>query len=166
MMVAAGLAAGLAGGGVRGGEAPLPGIELNSPIVCLACIDYAEHLRQAGFTVTVARHPESDMPAIKRRLQVPQDLEAVPTAVVDGYFIEGHVPAQDIKLLLEKRPTALGLSVPGLPLGAPGREVSTPTCETGCTVLEKESGGTRVRREPFNTYLVLPEGRTRIWWRH
>ena len=106
------------------------------------------------------------MPAIKRRLKVPEDFEAVPTAVVDGYFIEGHVPAQDIKLLLEKRPAALGLAVPGLPLGAPGREVSTPTCETGCTVLEKESGGTRVRREAYNTFLVLPEGGSRVWWRH
>ena len=110
---------------------PLPVIEVYTPTVCLACIEWTEHLRQNGFTVKVTQ--TEDMDAVKRRLKVPKDLEAVPSATVAGYFIEGHVHADQIKELLTEKPKALGLAVPGLPLGAPGREFSSPTCETACT---------------------------------
>ncbi len=143
----------------------LPVIEVFMPKVCLACIDWADHLRQNGFTVRVTQTDE--MEAVKRRLKVPQALEAIPSAQVAGYFIEGHVHADQIKELLTEKPKALGLAVPGLPLGAPGREYSNPTCETACTVLEKESGAQRVRREFYETLLVLDrQGRTKTYARH
>lgn len=143
---------------------PLPTIEIYMPTVCLACIDWAEHLRQNGFTVKVTQ--TDDMEAVKRRLKVPKDLEAVPSARVAGYFIEGHVHADQIKELLGEKPKALGLAVPGLPLGAPGREYSSPTCETGCTMLEKDSAPPRVRREFYETLLVKKDGSTSTYARH
>ncbi|MFN4341383.1 MAG: DUF411 domain-containing protein [Azonexus sp.] len=144
---------------------PLPAIEVYTPTVCLACIEWAEHLRQHGFTVKVTQ--TDDMDAVKRRLKVPKDLEAVPTATVAGYFIEGHVHAEQIKELLKEKPKALGLAVPGLPLGAPGREFSSPTCETACTMLDKDSTTTpRIRREFYETLLVKKDGKTSIYARH
>jgi len=143
---------------------PLPTIEVFMPTVCLACIDWAEHLRQNGFTVKGTQ--TDDMEAVKRRLKVPKALEAVPSARVAGYFIEGHVHADQIKELLGEKPKALGLAVPGLPLGAPGREYSSPTCETGCTMLEKDSAPPRVRREFYETLLVKKDGSTSTYARH
>lgn len=142
----------------------LPPIEVFMPTVCLACIDWAEHLRQNGFTVKVTQTDAMD--AVKRRLKVPKALEAIPSATVAGYFIEGHVHADQIKELLAEKPKALGLAVPGLPLGAPGREYSNPTCETACTVLEKESGAQRTRREFYETLLVDRKGNTKVYARH
>jgi hypothetical protein len=142
----------------------LPPVVVYSPTVCLACIEYAEHLRNNGFTVTVK--PTDDMAAVKRRLKVPKDLEAEPSATVGPYFVEGHVPAEDIKTLLLEKPKARGLAVPGLPLGAPGREFSSPTCDTACTVLDGDTGQGRVRRELYDTLLVKPDGNTSTFARH
>jgi hypothetical protein len=150
--------------GVRAASPALPVIEVYMPSVCLACIDWAEHLRQNGFTVKVTQ--TNDMEAVKRRLKVPKDLEAVPSATVAGYFIEGHVHADQIKELLSEKPQALGLAVPGLPLGAPGREFSNPTCETACTVLDKDSAPPRARRELYETLLVRKDGKTSTYARH
>ncbi|MFH1659161.1 MAG: hypothetical protein FD131_1880 [Rhodocyclaceae bacterium] len=144
--------------------APLPSVEVFTPTVCLTCIEWAEHLRQNGFPVKVT--PTVDMDALKRRLKVPKDMESVPSALVAGYFIEGHVPAEDIKLLLSEKPRALGLAVPGLPQGAPGREFSNPTCETACTMLDKEGVEQTVRREFFETFLVDRKGRPSRFARH
>ncbi|MBK6400907.1 MAG: DUF411 domain-containing protein [Rhodocyclaceae bacterium] len=142
----------------------LPPVEIHGPTVCLACIDWADHLRQHGFTATFIG--TDDVAAVKRRLKVPTELESVHTAVVAGYFIEGHVPAEDILQLLKEKPRARGLAVPGLPRGAPGREKSAPFCETGCTILDNEGVEPVVRREMFNTYLVAPNGKTSVWARH
>lgn len=144
--------------------APLPSVEVFTPTVCLSCIEWAEHLRQNGFPVKVT--PTADMDAVKRRLKVPKDMESVPSALVAGYFVEGHVPAEDIKLLLHEKPRALGLAVPGLPQGAPGREFSNPTCETACTMLDKEGVEQTVRREFFETFLVDRKGKTSRFARH
>ncbi len=154
----------LLAGPALAGEDRLPPVTLYTPTVCLACIDYAEHLRANGFPVTVK--PTADMAAVKRRFKVPKHLAAEPTATVAGYFVEGHVPAEDIKELLGDKRQARGLAVPGLPLGAPGREFSSPTCDTACTVLDGETGEGRVRRELYDTLLVKPDGDTSIWARH
>ncbi|HET7774823.1 MAG TPA: DUF411 domain-containing protein [Azospira sp.] len=142
----------------------LPPVEVFVPVPCLACIDWAEHLRQNGFTVTLRE--TADMAALKKRFKVPAAVESVHTARVGGYFIEGHVPAEDIKELLKEKPKARGLAVPGLPAGAPGREASSPTCERGCTVLESAPETREVRRELFDTLLVDHKGQTRIYSRH
>jgi len=143
---------------------PLPDVELHLPNPCLACINWAEHLMEHGFKVHFRE--ASDMDAVKRRLKVPRDLESVHTAVVAGYFIEGHVPAEDIKELLREKPKARGLAVPGLPMGAPGREASGASfqCETGCTMLE--GAQRRERREMFDTLLVGRDGTTSVYARH
>ena len=64
----------------------------------------------------------ADLRPIKTRYQVPADLEACHTAVIEGYVIEGHVPADVISRLLRERPKVLGLAVPGMPAGSPGME--------------------------------------------
>lgn len=143
----------------------LPPVKVYAPPVCLACVDWAQHLRDHGFaSVSVEEVPDID--AVKRRLKVPAAVESRHTAVVAGYFVEGHVPADDIKTLLKEKPKARGIAVPGLPRGAPGREMSQPFCETGCTILDSNPAEREVRRELFNTLLVLPDGSTKVWERH
>ncbi len=146
------------------GQQDRPHVQVFTPSPCLTCIDWAEHLRQQGFTVTVTE--ASDLAEIKKRLKVPKDLESRHTATVAGYFIEGHVPAEDIVQLLKEKPKARGLAVPGMPRGAPGLEISNPTCETACTMLDNDSGVRDIRREMFETQLVLPDGSAKRWARH
>ena len=143
-------------------EAPL--VEIHMPSPCLACIDWGSYLADNGFRVVYKE--TADMAAVKRRLKVPAVVESVHTAVVGGYFVEGHAYAEDIRELLHDKPQARGIAVPGLPRGAPGRELSNPTCETACTILDNASGEREVRRELFNTLLVKPDGSTSIWARH
>lgn len=148
------------------GEEALPPVEVFVPGLCLACIDWADHLRQNGFSVTLTEAP--DMAALKRRLGVPKEMESVHTARVGGYFVEGHVPAEDIKLLLREKPKARGLAVPGLPMGAPGREATGAdfSCESGCTMLERGAAERPPRREMYNTLLVAPDGSASVYARH
>lgn len=146
-------------------EEAWPPVRVYGPLVCLACIDWTEHLRENGFPA--AYEGVADMAAIKRRYKVPANVESVLTAVVGDYFIEGHVPAADIKQLLkEKPPRARGLAVPGLPRGAPGFEKSSPFCERGCTILDSEGTEPVPRGELYDTLLVEKNGKTRIWARH
>ena len=144
----------------------LPAVVIYAPSPCLACIDWADHLRQNGFTVTIEEKLQADMPKIKRWLNVPSALESVHTAKVGRYFLEGHVPAQDVLLLLQEKPIARGLAVPGLPRGAPGRESYNPICDTACTILDNGGQAKDIRREAFNTMLVGPDGRTSVYARH
>jgi hypothetical protein len=145
---------------------PLPPVRVYAPSPCLACIDWADHLRMNGFEVSMEEVPIANMPKLKRWLNVPAELESVHTSRVAGYFIEGHVPAEDIKLLLKEKPKARGLAVPGLPRGAPGREVSNPVCETACTILDNAGQEREIRREAYNTLLVGPDGKTSVFARH
>lgn len=144
----------------------LPPVVVYAPSPCLACIDWADHLRKNGFEVSIEETPIANMPKLKRWLNVPAELESVHTARVAGYFIEGHVPAEDIKLLLKEKPSARGLAVPGLPRGAPGRELSNPFCETACTILDNASQDREIRREAYSTLLVGPDGKTSVFARH
>jgi hypothetical protein len=91
---------------------------------CGCCTGWARHLKDAGFAVTVEE--TTDLNTVRSRLGVPSDLAACHTAEIDGYVIEGHVPALALRRLLEKRPAAVGLSVPGMPVGSPGMEGGTP----------------------------------------
>ncbi len=90
---------------------------------CSCCSKWVEHLRKSGFRVEV--HDESEMSLVKTRLGVPEELASCHTAIINGYVIEGHVPADDIKQLLATRPKAKGLAVPGMPAGSPGMEMGT-----------------------------------------
>ena len=87
---------------------------------CGCCTKWADHLSENGFTVTV--RSLDDLSSIKSSLAVPRVLRSCHTAEIDGYVVEGHVPANDIRRLLQQRPDAAGLAVPGMPLGSPGME--------------------------------------------
>jgi hypothetical protein len=89
---------------------------------CGCCSAWVEHIRSAGFAVEVIE--SNDLAALKLRLGIPGHLAACHTAEIEGYVLEGHVPALAIKRLLIERPAATGLAVPGMPIGSPGMEVS------------------------------------------
>ena len=88
---------------------------------CGCCGAWVDHLKAEGFAPTV--EPRQDLADIKALLAVPADLASCHTGVIQGYAIEGHVPAADIKRLLKKKPKAAGLAVPGMPINSPGMEV-------------------------------------------
>lgn len=112
---------------------------------CGCCGKWIEHMEQHGFSVESVH--ESNMNAIKQKLGVPENLPSCHTATVDGYVIEGHVPAEDVMKLLKGRPQAKGLSVPGMPLGSPGMEYNNQR-QAYDVVLFDEAGNTSV----FNHY--------------
>ena len=86
---------------------------------CGCCQLWVEHLQANGFKVNVR---DVGNTAARQRLGMPEKLGSCHTATVLGYVIEGHVPAADIRRLLKERPTALGLAVPGMPIGSPGMD--------------------------------------------
>lgn len=88
---------------------------------CGCCGKWVEHMEKAGYDVTVRNR--RDVNPIKAEQGVPLGMRSCHTAVVDGYFIEGHVPAEDVANLLAQKPDVKGLAVPGMPLGSPGMEV-------------------------------------------
>lgn len=88
---------------------------------CGCCKDWLAHLEHHGFNVIGEQR--NDMNAIKQQLGLPAKVASCHTAVIDGYLIEGHVPADDIKRLLKQRPQIKGLSVPQMPVGTPGMEM-------------------------------------------
>ena len=91
---------------------------------CSCCSGWVRHLKDAGFAVTV--EATANLQPVRKRLGVPADLAACHTAEVGGYVLEGHVPAAAVRRLLEQRPTAVGLAVPGMPAGSPGMEGGAP----------------------------------------
>lgn len=88
---------------------------------CSCCGKWLEHV--SGHNFVISDNISSDMQAIKKRYGVPDKLASCHTAVVAGYVIEGHVPADDIKRLLLLKPHVIGLSAPGMPIGSPGMEM-------------------------------------------
>jgi hypothetical protein len=102
------------------GDAKKPTITVYKDPGCGCCKSWIEHLVKHGYRVDAKDTP--DMTGIKRALGVPDGLTACHTAVVNGYLIEGHVPAADIARLLEQKPKIAGLAVPGMPMGSPGME--------------------------------------------
>jgi hypothetical protein len=113
------------GGLARATPAAVPEIVVYKSPSCGCCKKWIEHLRAAGFLVTA--HDTSDLAGVGTRYGVPQKLMACHTALVGGYVVEGHVPADVIQRLLKERPDLAGLAVPGMPAGAPGMESETPT---------------------------------------
>lgn len=99
-----------------------PAVQVYKDPTCGCCALWVEHLRKAGFTATVT--DVGDMTAIKTRHGVPQKTRSCHTALVGGYVLEGHVPAEDVQRLLKQRTAVAGLAVPGMPIGSPGMEVA------------------------------------------
>jgi hypothetical protein len=96
-----------------------PAVEVWKDASCGCCKDWVRHLESEGFDVRVN---DGGNTAARARLGIPQALGGCHTALVGGYAIEGHVPAGDIRRLLKERPTAVGLAVPGMPVGSPGMD--------------------------------------------
>lgn len=88
---------------------------------CGCCSEWEKYMRAAGYPVE--SHELADLTPIKRKLGVPEKLASCHTAIVDGYVIEGHVPAADIAKILQERPKITGLAVPGMPSDAPGMDM-------------------------------------------
>ncbi|NOG30762.1 DUF411 domain-containing protein [Halomonas sp. TBZ9] len=95
-------------------------VEVHSDPNCGCCGAWVEHLEANGFEVDHQRH--NDVRGVKIEQGVTPQIASCHTAIVDGYVIEGHVPADDIKALLKERPEVAGLTVPGMPHGSPGME--------------------------------------------
>ena len=122
-------------------------IEIYKSPTCGCCTAWVEHMARAGFD-TLARDVDQDtLWSMKDRAGLTSDLSSCHTAFVDGYFIEGHVPSGDVRRLLAERPDALGLTVPGMPIGSPGMEMGT-------------------QRDAYDTLLVLQGGTTKVFQHH
>ncbi|MEH2421106.1 MAG: DUF411 domain-containing protein [Nostoc sp.] len=106
-------------------QTPLKSTALNATVYhspdCNCCGGWIAHLKAQGFKIT--DFPTPDIETVKQKYNVPDNLSSCHTAIVNGYVIEGHVPADDIKRLLQEKPNIVGLSVPQMPVGTPGMEM-------------------------------------------
>ena len=123
---------------------PATALEVWKDASCGCCGDWIEHMQANGFKVTVH---ETGNNAVRARLGLPQKLGSCHTALVGGYVVEGHVPASDVRALLQQKPKALGLAVPGMPVGSPGMD--------GAVYGD--------RRDPYDVLLVAHDGSTRVF---
>lgn len=122
--------------------AALPPVVVHKSATCGCCKLWVEHLQAAGFRVEVRDEDDQQLLAVKERIGVPYGKGSCHTAEVGGYFVEGHVPAEDIKRLLAERPDAKGLVLPGMPLGSPGMEVPDGTVQPYTVELVDRAGTT------------------------
>ena len=120
----------------------LPVVQVYKSPTCGCCGAWVQHLRAAGFTVNVTE--VDDTTAARRRYGFPDRFGSCHTAIVGGYVVEGHVPAVEVQRLLAMKPQALGIAVPGMPVGSPGMEV----------------GG---RQDPYDVFLVDKSGRGTVF---
>lgn len=122
-------------------------IDMYKSPTCGCCTKWAENMQKNGFNVK--QHLDSNAVELKARYNVPLDLSSCHTGVIDGYVVEGHVPADEIKRLLELKPIdVVGISVPGMPLESPGMEQGSMP-EMYDVILFKKDGS----REIFATYI-------------
>ena len=123
-----------------------PTIDVYKSATCGCCSKWVEHLKGNGFTVRTTNR--EDLAEFKASKGVPRRVQSCHTAVVNGYVIEGHVPASDVQRLLKERPAIVGLAVPGMPIGSPGMEVA----------------GRKV--QPFDVLAFDKDGQTRVFASH
>jgi hypothetical protein len=101
-------------------DKPIDIVVYRSP-TCECCGKWLEHMKKNNFNVKDI--VTDDVQAIKKKYGVPEAMASCHTAIVDGYVIEGHVPANDIMKLLKTKPKIVGIAVPGMPSGTPGMEM-------------------------------------------
>lgn len=103
-----------------------PTAQVKTPITvyktptCGCCGKWVDHMRQNGFNPTVNDLP--NLAAVKQSAGVPGNLQSCHTSTIEGYAIEGHVPADVVRQLLKEKPKVAGIAVPGMPIGSPGME--------------------------------------------
>ncbi|RYD17012.1 MAG: DUF411 domain-containing protein [Lysobacteraceae bacterium] len=122
--------------------AALPLVVVTKSPTCGCCHLWVEHMQKAGFEVEV--HDVQDINLAKERVGVPYGKGSCHTAEVGGYFVEGHVPAEDVKRLLVEKPDAKGLAVPGMPAGSPGMEMPDGRVQPYVVELVARDGSTSV----------------------
>lgn len=122
--------------------APAPEIEVFRNPSCGCCGAWVEHLEAAGFRVKVTM--VDDTATVRRKLGLSDRFGSCHTGLIEGYVVEGHVPAADIRKLLLERPKAVGIAVPGMPLGSPGMEMGN-------------------RKDPYDVLLVDQAGHSRVF---
>ena len=110
---------------------------------CSCCGEWVKRMISGGLRAEVQFVNDEVLKSIKSQLDIPAELSSCHTATISQYFIEGHVPVNDIYRLLIEKPKARGLTVPGMPIGSPGMEMGT-TKEAFDTLLVFENGGTEV----------------------
>ena len=123
-------------------QKPAPTVQVYKSPTCGCCANWVTHLQKAGFTTRVTE--TDDVASIKAQRGVPARVQSCHTAVVDGYVLEGHVPAADVQRLLKERPAIAGLAVPGMPIGSPGMEVPGQRPQAYDVVTFDKQGQTRV----------------------
>lgn len=121
-----------------------PNVEVWKDPACGCCKDWIAHLEKSGFDVSVH---ETGNNAARSGMGIPAKLGSCHTAKVEGYAVEGHVPAKEIKRILRERPKAVGLAVPGMPVGSPGMDGAI------------YNG----RKDPYDVLLVLQDGSTSVY---
>src|SRR5262245_50160588 len=119
-------------------QQPKPVLSVSKSPTCGCCSKWVEHMKAAGFETRV--QDVEDMAAVKAKLGVSTEISSCHTAQIDGYVIEGHVPAASVLRLLKERPKVTGLAVPGMPMGSPGMEVPSGQKDP-YSVLAFEKGG-------------------------
>lgn len=122
-------------------------VEVWKSATCKCCTDWVKHLEANGFAVTVNTADPSMLDRIKRQSGIGEKIAACHTARIGPYVVEGHVPATDIKRLVAEQPDALGLAVPGMPVGSPGMEQGSET-------------------EPYDVLLIKKDGTTEVFASH
>jgi len=120
----------------------LPQVEVFKSPTCGCCGAWIDHLKAAGFPVKVTE--VGDTTAARKRYGLPDRFGSCHTAVVNGYVVEGHVPAVEVKRLLAMKPAAIGIAVPGMPPGSPGMEVGQ-------------------RKDPYDVFLIDKSGRETVF---
>lgn len=139
---------GLTLAGARSLLAAMPGSAVNPTMTiymsptCGCCAKWVDHVKAAGFETVV--HEEEDMDAVKENLGVPREVRSCHTAQVEKYLIEGHVPAEDIKKLVDRQPKAAGLAAPGMPASSPGMAVAGEPHEPFDVLLFQRDGKSEV----------------------
>lgn len=120
----------------------LPLVEVFKSPTCGCCGAWVDHLKAGGFPVKVIE--VDDTTVARKRYGMPDKFGSCHTGFVSGYVVEGHVPAAEVKLLLATKPVAIGLSVPGMPVGSPGMEYGD-------------------HKDPFDVFLIDKSGRSTVF---
>lgn len=111
---------------------------------CGCCGKWEDHMRGAGFTVKSV--PTNDLDAVKRTHAIPMNMQSCHTGLVNGYVVEGHVPAVDVARMLSEKPDIRGIAVPGMPAGSPGMEGAW--------------------RDAYDVVTLPKTGQSKVWSRH
>jgi hypothetical protein len=109
---------------------------------CGCCQAWVQQMRANGFDVATRNLQPGELSRVKSRYRIPKRVQSCHTAVVDGYVVEGHVPAQTVARLLAERPEAIGISTPGMPAASPGMDI--PGGGPYDVVIMDAGGGTRL----------------------